>query len=259
VPIQPFAFADIAQRALHTGWLVSSWFADRWGCSGTPFTAEFYGIDYLCTMHTAKKLSYNRIDWSRKRTEQFQSMFNNWWVYTPEVMLRAMSRVEDVTGLSYAQYVYREQTDGEAHFYGIYATAEARKPLTNVLEQLEKRFPDTFASCCACTAKKPTAKCWELSHMFTDCFNVPSREMGRFLAEDLGVSGIFGNLLGAGQGREADRILEAVDAEPRLSWCINNCFRPQVQARFRGHSTLAYGLDVWRNITGIDINTSSVF
>lgn len=142
--------------------------------------------------------------------------------------------VVQVRGEHFVKYFAALQTTDVAFWDYVFEHIVTRpgSPMTarNFLDDVERVFPESFRRCCACTATRNAASpknpdslpCHTLSHLWSRCFrrHASDRRIARFLVENLGMFGVFGDLL-----REPDFPASILESEPRLAWALNNADR----------------------------------
>lgn len=203
-----------------------SWYPSRFGCAHTQ---NLYS-DASCgewVANTLRMSAYPEGD-VNVSAKMSQTVFdlNNWWMYDREMVRAMIDRTEQVRGTHFVAYFASLQTTDVAFWDYVFEHIVTRpgSPMIwrSFLDDLQTEFPESFRRCCTCGGSPAKPPCYAISDLWSRCFrrHASDRQIGAFLVQALGIFGIFGNLL-----RQPDFPLSLLQAEPRLSWALNNADR----------------------------------
>ena len=242
LPFRPFNFAELMLHSIdqQSGLpfqVVAGWQAAP-NCSGVQYNRW---ADAECAKVLALGLGLTAY-WQGKYNAITHD-FNNWWIYHPRAVEAMVTHAENVSNTTFARlWVRLRQADASFHRIGLEgilhgpdtdAAARARSAITlrRLDEAIHSSFPEAHAACCRCSGQAlirrttdmdrfihgGSGPCFSLQQLWSPCFSryATPREVGRFIVESLGMFGIWGN--------EISAVPAAVlEAEPRLSWIVNN-------------------------------------
>jgi len=278
VPFRGFSFKDLVSRTdLHSKYLISSWFHSRHNCSAP---LHHMGTDYACSEITTRRLNMSDFQCTKKscfgaRSAYQLSNIENWWMYSPETMKVIIARTEEVTGMEYADYIAYHQVDSDINFYAdqvqfLGLQKKTTQRVLNFVDELAGAHPAEFQQCCTCNSRR-NYTCHSTWSLWTGCMSakMSMENVASFLVDRIGMYGFFGNNFMVAPAPDSESTPLAsppfalFEKEPRLSWCVNNCFRAKVINYFQLLKTkttvpVVFGRADWVKTTGIDIAADSI-
>ena len=286
VPIKRFSWARLQKQILASppGFLHSSWYDDAEGCDYTTNTGRVADCTHDASVRGQWNLTLawpasghgppTAVPWEIKKSLQSVWDVGNWWLYDTDAL-----KPEILSDRFFPNTLSSAITDDFAGRLTDHLTASAvasrgteginprpvrtRPPVAkNFVRLLRSRFPDAFARCCDCTERRRAGggnplPCYLLESVWSPCFlealggNVTA--IAGFITHDLGMPGIFGNILASVENRVPIELLQ----DPRVTWCFNNCLSNEVSRHVHGKG-IRFGFSAWEEISGIDLSTVKV-
>ena len=217
--------------------VTGNWYRHKHGCT---HMLDSHSDEPNFLQTTARTLNLSEL-WPMDRCRQFEIQPDQYWMYHPGMVQRALTFVEERTRMSFVDW-WLEMRIGDSAFHIFIAQAlndlkdPAAVAIRNIPDEVQSAFPHAFQHCCACdgpfTAEKrrwheasfEQSACRLTVHIWTPCMltYVSPEALARFAVERLGYVGFFSTFL-------ADFTpLTVLRSHPGLAWCVNNCFYPSV-------------------------------